>query len=351
MSKLHRKPRLSRRHFLKRSVHATGILSMSSSAALVVSGQSSAEGRESNPFAYDIGQWAKTDPKLIHYQEAARFSSPRGQARRITSGPDGRLYLAAGNYVSILDRAGGLVSEIVLSAPVRCAAVATDGTLYVSLRDHVEVLDAEGQRRAQWESPGKRTWFTGLAVSENEVFATDAGDRVLLRYDRTGKLVKRIGQRNLARGIPGFVVPSPYFDVKVHRDGRLRVTNPGRHRVETYTVAGDLEGAWGKFSTAIEGFCGCCNPISIALLPNGSIVTCEKGLPRVKVYSIDGRFESVVAGTESFPELAKACTGSDSTHCVSAGLDAAVDAEGRVYILDMLTGEIRVMTRKSGERT
>ena len=122
-------------------------------------------------------------------------------------------------------------------------------------------------------------------MGENNVFAADAGNRVVLRYDKSGKLAGRIGEKNKERNIPGLIIPSPYLGVVLAPDGLLRVNNTGRHRVEAYTVNGDLESSWGKPSNAIEGFCGCCNPIGLALLPDGRYVTCEKGLPRVKVYS------------------------------------------------------------------
>ena len=74
-------------------------------------------------------------------------------------------------------------------------------------------------------------------------------------------------------------------------------------------------------------------------------MTCEKGLPRVKIYSDQGRFESVVAGPESFPENAKAC--SDLNDCTRGGMDAAVDSEGRIYILDFVAADVRVMKAKA----
>jgi hypothetical protein len=214
----------------------------------------------------------------------------------------------------------------------------------VGLREHIEVFDANGRRRVSWDVPDRKSWLTALAVSGNDVFAADAGQRVLSRYDRAGRLVARLGEKNKERGVPGFIVPSPFFDVKLAPDGLLRVTNPGRHRVELYTPEGDFEGAWGEASMGITGFCGCCNPISLALLPDGRCVTCEKGLPRVKVYRADGRLESVVAGVESFTANARACGPSD---CTRGGLDAVADAQGRVYVLDRVTGDVRVMQRKA----
>jgi hypothetical protein len=182
-------------------------------------------------------------------------------------------------------------------------------------------------------------------LGEAHASAADAGNRLVWRYDRSGKLIRRIGQKDNDRNVPGFIVPSPLFDLKLHRDGLLRVANPGRHRVEAYTFDGDFEFAWGRASAAIDGFCGCCNPCNFALLPDGRFVTCEKGLPRVKVYGSAGEFESVVAGVESFPQNAKACSGEGAGDCSKGGLDAVVDSQGRVFILDPVTGDVRLMRR------
>lgn len=317
--------------------------------AAIVSGRTAlaAQSGQSNPFAYDLSRLRHTDPKLVRYEETGRFRSPHGEPRRIAIGPGDQVFVAAGNYVTALGADGGRGLEIALNGPARCVAVAKDGTIFAGLRDHVEVFDDKGQRRATWESPGPKTWFTGLAVGENDVFAADAGNRVLLRYDRSGKLVRRLGEKNKDRGVPGFIVPSPYLDVEIAQDGLLRVNNPGRHHVEAYTFDGDFEGAWGKPSAAIDGFCGCCNPIGIAVLPDGRVVTCEKGLPRVKVYGSEGAFDSVVAGTDSFPENAKVGAGETRGDSTLAGLDATADSQGRIYILDFVAGDIRVMKRKA----
>lgn len=329
----------TRREFFSQTAGAMTIL-----GAIASQRGQAAENTARNPFAYDVTHLQKTDPKLVSYEETTRWKAPHAEARRIAIGPDDTLYICSGNYLTAMSRTGERGLEIAVAEPSRCAAVANDGTIYLGLRDHIEIFDAQGQRKATWNSPGKKTWLTGLAATENEVFAADAGNRVLLRYDKSGQLVRRLGEKSKERNIPGFIIPSPFFDVKISRDGLLRVNNPGRHRLELYTPDGDFEGSWGSVSMGITGFCGCCNPINFTLLPDGRFVTCEKGLPRVKVYSADGQFESVVAGVESFAENSKACGPSD---CTAGGLDAAVDAEGRIYILDFVTGDVRGMKRKA----
>jgi hypothetical protein len=335
---------VSRRGFLKRGARTAGALA-AVGAGLDIFEQlaMAANEKNANPFPYDVGRLSKTDPKLIAYEETARFKCPRGEARRISRGTDDQLLIAAGNYISILGPDGALQSEIALGGPAQAVAVAKDGTIYVGLRNHIEVFDAKGQRKASWEAIAKRPWITGMAVAENDVFAADSGNRVVWRYDREGKVAGRIGEKNKDRNIPGFVVPSPYLDVVLHRDGLIRVNNPGSHLVEAYTFDGDRELAWGRYSAAIDGFCGCCNPIALDVLPDGRIVTCEKGIPRVKVYANDGAFECVVAGAESFPENLKATEGGDA---VRGALDAAVDSRGRICVLDPVSQMIRVMARK-----
>lgn len=66
----------------------------------------------------------------------------------------------------------------------------------------------------------------------------------------------------------------------------------------------------------------------------------------MKVYAADGTFECVVAGPESFPENAKAGSVHDLSDGTMGGLDAGVDGQGRIYIVDLVAGDVRVMRRK-----
>ncbi|MCP5518269.1 MAG: hypothetical protein H7A45_13525 [Verrucomicrobiales bacterium] len=301
---------------------------------------------DTNPYAYSVGVHEKTDPALVKYVERRRIDLPWKEARRLAVTPQGNLLVAAGQRLGEVTPDGSAVREVPMAAPLRCVAVAADGTIYAGFRAHLEVFEADGKRRATWEKSPERSWFTGIAVTDDAVFAADAGARVILRHDLAGQVTARIGERDKDRDIPGFVLPSPYLDVEWHPDGLLRVNNPGRHRVEFYTPDGALEFAWGRPTMAIEGFSGCCNPVNLAVLSDGRLVTCEKGLPRVKVYSAHGDFECVVAGTEMFPENAQAGAGDGFGDGTRASLDAVVGPEDRIYILDTVTAQIHVMERK-----
>ena len=152
----------------------------------------------------------------------------------------------------------------------------------------VLVVQESGAIVSEWAFFGQKGIVTDLVVAGEEVFVADAGHRVVHRVDRFGEKIAEIGHRDAERGIVGFVIPSPYFSLAWNGDGLLRVVNPGVHRIELYTPNGDLEIFWGKAGLDETGFCGCCNPASIALFKDGRLVTAEKGIPRVKVYSPQG---------------------------------------------------------------
>lgn len=339
---------LSRRQFMQQSMRGAGFCVLG--GALFANAWTSAQaGSDSaaNPFAYDTGRMASIDPKLLIYEQVDSFDCPGPDARRIANGPGDHLHIATKNGVSVVDAQGTKVAEIATTSPARCVAVAEDGVVYVGLRTHLEVFDTKGHFVAAWEPPTRKTWFSGLSVGRSDVFAADSANRVILRYDRSGKLIGRIGEKNHERNIPGLIVPSPYLDVKLGPDELLRVNNPGRHCVQLFTLSGDLELSWGKPSAAIEGFCGCCNPIGLALLPDGGCVTCEKGLPRVKVYSADRTLAGVVAGPEQFRKNGRTGQNSDRADGTLGGLDAAVNSKGNIYILDLVAGNVRVMKPKA----
>jgi len=297
-------------------------------------------------FDYDIEDLAKIDPNLILYEEATGLiSTSFGNSQSIAVDSDGTIYVAGDKAIRVLSENGDLLDEIKLTEPPGCLAVAGDGRIYVGMKNHVEVYNGQGKQVAAWKSLGDDAVLTSIVVSRNDVFVADAGNRIVLRYDTAGKLINRIGKKDVDRNIPGFVVPSPYFDLAIGRDGLLRVVNPGRQRIEAYTFDGDLEFWWGEFSMNVEGFCGCCNPVNFAILEDESFVTCEKGLIRVKIYDADGAFVGVVAGPEQLVEGGTNRIDEMVSGGQAGGFDVAVDAGGRIFVLDTIKNVVRIFTR------
>ena len=300
-------------------------------------------------FKYDVDKLAKIDPNLILYEESAgAIKTGFANSHGIAVDSKGSVYVAGDKAIRIYAQSGVRLSEVKLEDMPRCLTVTEDGTIYAGMKDHVELYDAQGQRQASWESLGEKAILTSIVVSEGNVLVADAGNRIVIRYDMAGNIINKIGKKDSFRNIPGFVIPSPYFDIAVPKDGLLRVVNPGRLRIEAYTLEGDIEFWWGQPTVALEGFCGCCNPVNIAILPDGGFVTCEKGLVRVKVYNSDGSFVGVVAGPEQFGAGGKSSICTLPEECQTGGFDVAVDKEGRIFVLDTVDNIVKVFTRVKG---
>ncbi|HPY29242.1 MAG TPA: hypothetical protein PLT00_00555 [Verrucomicrobiota bacterium] len=335
-------PQFDRRAFFRHSTASALALTAAGSLAKT---QVHAAARD--PFAYDVSRYRKVDPALIKFERVAQWRSPQPGARRLALDAAGRIYLATTSGVCVLGPDG--ISQLHLPTPVavRGVAVAEDGSLLVALRDHVRHYHASGKLRAAWDTLPGKPFLSSLIVTTKAVFVADSGNRVVHHYDRDGTWRGQIGKRDPARNIPGLVLPSPFLDVAMGPDGLLRVNNSGRHRVEYYTPDGHLELSWGRASIAIDGFCGCCNPVGLAMLPDGRHLTCEKGLPRVKVYNAEGQFESVVAAPDFFQDIGMEESMMAADQTAFGGLDAAVDAAGKVFILELATGTIHVMREKT----
>ena len=301
----------------------------------------------SGEFAYDLSELAKVDPNLILYaQSGPLVTTGFKQSRAIALDSGGRMYVAGDRAIRVFGNAGNFERMIELSGEPQCLTVTADAGIYVGLKDHVEVLGPEGKVVASWDNLGDEAVLTSIARYEDSIFVADAGHRIVLNYDTAGTLVGHIGEKDEDKNIPGFVIPSPHFDLAVSRDGLLRVANPGRNRIETYTLDGHLEFWWGQRSVKIEGFCGCCNPVNFALLPNSWFVTSEKGLVRVKVYNSDGKFVGVVAGPAQLTggRLMKICETPEE--CRGPAFDVAAGADGRIYVLDTSENVIKIFSRK-----
>lgn len=298
-------------------------------------------------FKYDLSQFAKTDPSLIKYKEISKIDTKLLNASVIAIDSEDRIYVAGDKLIKIFNGKGEMLSEIKLSDDATSLTIADNGNIYVAIKDHVEIYNQKGKQISKWNSIGTNSVITSIAVYKDNVFIADAVGKIVKRYDSNGKLVNVIGKKNPDKGISGFIIPSPYFDLLVANDGLLRVVNPGNHKIETYTFDGELTYSWGKTSLEIDGFSGCCNPVNIAILPDGKFITCEKGMPRVKIYSEKGDFLGVVAGAESFVNTVGIYNPSTQKENSIKALDVAVDSKGKIFILDPAEKTIRIFASKS----
>ena len=298
-------------------------------------------------FIYDLKDLGKIDPNLILYKESApAIDTGFTKSLAIALDSQGTIYVAGDKAIRKFNENGNNLGEIKLNDAPLCLTIDTDGTIYIAMKSHVQVYDGRQKPLATWQNLGSNAVLTGIAVSNNNVFVADAGNRIVYRFDKTGKLINRIGAKDKDRNIPGFVIPSPHFDLAVAPDGLLRVVNPGNHRIEAYTFDGDLEFSWGEFSnTDLKGFCGCCNPVNFAILPDESFVTVEKGLTRLKIYDTKGTFVGAVAGPEQLVQEGTPRICDTAAECQTGSFDVAVDESGKIFVIDTIKNVVRIFTR------
>ena len=296
------------------------------------------ERNQENPFEYDIDTFRQIDPALLHYEEIAQielgFTEPKGIAI------DQRDHLFVSSEHSVKEFAADGVQKRTFATPASasCLAIDPDYKLFLGINGQIMVYDTSGIRQAQWDRPAELSLFTSVAVTPVFVFVADAENLVIWKYDKAGKLLGRIGDRNPDKDIAGLVIPAPYLDIAIDKEGYLWAGNTGRHQMESYTLDGDLRTSWGHAAMQIDGFAGCCNPSHFAIMSDGSFVTSEKGIARIKVYSFRGQFLSVVATPGQFDEGTE-------------GLDLCIDSQDRIYVLDPKRKMIRIFAKKEETET
>jgi hypothetical protein len=314
----------------------SGVIIVLSMAGILFFGykaiQENSKRNQDNPFEYDIERFKESDASLLHFSEVGRIPLELPHVYGLAVGPEENIYVSGDKTILIFNGEGIHQSTISVGEPVHCLAVEKNRDVYLGMNDHVEVYDLDGKKKAEWESRGEEAIFTSIALSEDSVFVADAGNLIVWKFDKSGNLLKKIGEKDEKKDIPGFIIPSPYFDVAVDPDGFLWAANTGRHSLENYTMDGGFRTSWGEFSMGIEGFCGCCNPTHFIFLEDGSFITSEKGIARIKVHNQLGEMVSVVAGPDQFVEG-------------TVGLDLAVDSAQRILVLDPKQKLVRIFAK------
>jgi hypothetical protein len=170
---------------------------------------------------------------------------------------------------------------------------------------------------------------TAVRLFQDAVLVADAAARVIRRYDLRGAVQGVIGARNKTGG---FMLPNGSLDFDVDAEGVVHATDSGRHQVTSWTLDGTMVASFGRFGMAKpEDFVGCCNPVNVAIAPDGSLVTAEKMVARVKVFGKDRTLLAVI-GPEHFDPMCR-------------HIHVAVDSSGRIVTADPERRTIEVFER------
>jgi hypothetical protein len=279
--------------------------------------------------------WGAVPPRASRYARGADIAVPLASGPRcFARSPSGTLWVAGGAELLEMAGSGAEIRRIGLAEPATALACDADGAMFVAAGRRLEVRDAAGALRRVFADLDENALVVSIAAAprSRDLFLADAGNKVVLHYTKEGRFLGRIGEKDDARGIPGFVVPSPCFSLAVSAD-RLYAANPGRHGIETYSYDGTLLGSFYKPSLGLDGFAGCCNPACIFIIGPDRILTVEKGVRRIKILSAAGDLIELVAGEEGL-----------AAHFLGDG--AIADSDGRFLVLDRASREILVFQRR-----
>jgi sugar lactone lactonase YvrE len=211
-----------------------------------------------------------------------------------------------------------------------CLTAGPDGRVYIGSAGRVDAYDLDGNHVGGFTAgeQDKPADVTALAVFGVDILVADAQARIIRRYDLVGKPRGVIGDQSKTRS---FILPNRSLDLAVDSRGLVYATDSGRHQVTAWDLDGAPRGKFGKFGMmAPEDFVGCCNPVNVAVTPDGKVVTAEKMVARVKVFEPDGRLLALI-GPEHFDP---ACT----------HIHLAVDSRGRILAADPVRREVKVFS-------
>lgn len=267
------------------------------------------------------------------YEAAPILPVDAQRLRGIAVDKDDRIWVAAERGAIAFDEAGKAERTMETPAPAHAVALDSEGAVFVALRSEVRKYSPSGKLEASWDGTARgRNGFrhiASLAVSGYNVYVGDPGRRRVLRYDITGDFIGEMGGPD-RDGDVGIVSPSMFLSVAAPSEDEVVFANHGRKLVEWRRPDGRLRRRWGRAGMDPEGFCGCCNPVHIAFAPGERLVTVEKGIPRVKVYSGEGELLSLMDLDTVRPVAPEGRTDWLSSECFG---HAAVDARGRLLVL------------------
>lgn len=277
---------------------------------------------------------------VMRYQKVRIFSGKgsgpdrfAGSLRGLATDAADRLFAVGDSAVKVFSAEGLLKQHWRTGLPGYCVTVAEDGRVFVGQAGQLEIFAANGERLDTWRDADRLGLVTAIGLTGDAVVLADVKDRCLRRYDTSGKFLNNIGKDTPRKG---FLVPNRHLDFAIDSTGTIHAANPGKHRVERYTLDGKLLGHFGRFGgTDPAGFGGCCNPTNLTLMRDGRVVVTEKAAPRVKIYDAAGKLLAVM-GEDDFDPACK-------------NMDVAVDSKGRIYVGDTARLHICVFAPTSAD--
>jgi hypothetical protein len=256
--------------------------------------------------------------------------------------PDDKLCtLRKDGFVCLVGTDGVKISEFKTSLTGRPTALAIDqknGSLYVlgtiiqektnkfrgkeykyeeKIGVECQVYDSKGTMIRSLPLTGMKT-ATGAKVINGKLLISDYSSRkVAICNSETGAVESTIDDLRACCGI---------LDFGVNNKEEILVANLGAFRVQAFDYSGKIKYAFGRRGPGLNDFHGCCNPVNVAFLTNGAIITVEKDPTRIKVYTKSGAKK-----IEGIQELVKGC----------AYIPMVSDSKNNLYLASANSGIVK----------
>lgn len=288
--------------------------------------------RPENPYELDISHLQLVDEEFISHKETRNFLLNADSVGAIAL-LGSNLYVAYDKQVVMLNNEGIMQRQMAFEYTPRALAVAGDSYLVVAGINSITVTDLQLTRKLKTAIFTPQTIFTSVSALSGIIAVADAANRQVLLLDSDLNRLTFFEGKREEGNLHGFIIPSPYFDLAYSATGELWVVNPGMHAIEQYDSNGKMKAFWEVSSFKVDGFSGCCNPAHMTVAPDGSFITSEKGIVRIKIHEPSGKFRSVVAAPALFKQDGHAP-------------DVVVDSAMVVYALDYDKKIVRIFEPK-----
>ncbi len=259
------------------------------------------------------------------WEITSEVTSDNGPLSSVAVAEDGSVFLGGDSYISCYDADMKKTWDATTSGKITSVSVSGD-TVFASTQDLILLFNRHGKQLDEWGPFEGNAIITSIASNRSYIVFADAGSRRVFVLSKDGRVRSMMGQSG-----EEFIIPSPYFDVSIDGNNNIFVTNPGRRRIETRTINGELVKYFGSPGTADNAFCGCCNPSHFTLIPGG-FMTAEKGINRIKMLNEQGDFVEYVSSDENFVS--------------SVPLDIATSDGIKIYAANPADSKLYIFKRK-----
>src|SRR5439155_21560039 len=180
------------------------------------------------------------------------------------------------------------------------SAVAIDsrGNIYGFQRDDptskVIVFDAQGKYLKTW-GEGTFPYAHGMrALRDGFIWTTDRQAQLVLKFDRDGKLLFSLGQKNVAGNMDSTDAFNGASDVAMAENGDIFVSDgEGQNtRVVKFSKDGKFIKSWGTKGTGPGQLNG---PHCIAIHSKGRVWVGDRGNKRLQIFDQDGKYRDQMA--------------------------------------------------------